>query len=128
MIITLTAAALSCTLSGCAESPLMTEELQSIATQHAEQVFSNAAIYTVTKPHPWAQAMAIKNGKIMYVGSMDGIQPYIGDNTRVHDLKGKMILPGLHDVHIHPLESASNATHFTVSQYDTVAGYQDVLV
>ncbi|MDW7548924.1 amidohydrolase [Pseudoalteromonas peptidolytica] len=128
MIITLTAAALSCTLSGCAESPLMTEELQSIATQHAEQVFSNAAIYTVTKSHPWAQAMAIKNGKIMYVGSMDGIQPYIGDNTRVHDLKGKMILPGLHDVHIHPLESASNATHFTVSQYDTVAGYQDVLV
>ncbi|MCG9758996.1 MULTISPECIES: amidohydrolase [Pseudoalteromonas] len=126
-MITFTAIALSCVLAGCGENNTLTTQIEPSDPQFADKVFSNAAIYTVTQSKPWAQAMAVKDGEIVYLGDEKGAKSYIGKKTNVYDLAGKMVLPGLHDVHIHPLESASDATHFTAAQYDTIDGYQDVL-
>jgi len=68
---------------------------------HADQVFINGAVYTVDKQHPWAQAVAVHAGEIIFVGDDQDVEPLIGPRTRLVDLQGKMMLPGFHDVHVH---------------------------
>ncbi|MEP7242718.1 MAG: amidohydrolase [Gammaproteobacteria bacterium] len=67
----------------------------------ADSVYRNGRIYTVDASHAWAQAVAIKDGKFVYVGSDAGVKAYTGASTRVVDLQGKMAMPGLHDAHQH---------------------------
>lgn len=73
--------------------------------QHiAEHVFTNAYIYTANAESEVADSMAIRGDRILFVGSGASIDDLIDDSTRVHDMGGKMILPGFHDVHIHALD------------------------
>ena len=69
----------------------------------ADRVFTNGAIYTVDEERRWAQAVAIKDGRIVYVGDDDGAADWIGDGTEQIDLAGQMMLPGFHDSHVHIL-------------------------
>lgn len=78
-----------------------------VFAQRADKVFRNTKIYTANASQRFAEALAIKQGKIVYVGSNVGIESFIGNNTVVYDLPNKLVLPGIHDVHIHTLESAS---------------------
>jgi predicted amidohydrolase YtcJ len=66
-------------------------------------ILSNGRIYTVDSSRSWAQALAIAAGKIVFVGSDDGAKALIKSDTRVIDLKGKMVMPGINDVHVHPM-------------------------
>lgn len=68
----------------------------------ADIVFKNGNIYTVNPKQPWAEAVAIANNLIIYVGNDNNAQKYIGSTTKVVDLHQNMMLPGLHDNHIHP--------------------------
>lgn len=77
---------------------------QSLA-QIADKVFKNAKIYTTN--NSFEEAIAIKDGNIIYVGTDAAVNAHIGAGTAVEDLDGKLILPGLHDVHMHPLEASS---------------------
>jgi predicted amidohydrolase YtcJ len=72
--------------------------------QAADLVLTNASIYTVDASRSWADCLAIKNGDITYVGAHDGVSKFIGPETKVFDLAGKLVLPGLHDCHVHPLD------------------------
>lgn len=69
--------------------------------QNADYIVTNGAIYTVDAARTWAEAMAIRSGKIVYVGTVSGADAFKGKETKVVDLKGKMVLPGLHDSHVH---------------------------
>ncbi|OGP78197.1 MAG: amidohydrolase [Deltaproteobacteria bacterium RBG_16_49_23] len=73
----------------------------SAAVEKAEFVYLNGNIYTANDQNPRASAMAIKDGKFIYVGSHPNIRDYIGKTTRVFDLRGKTVLPGLIDSHLH---------------------------
>jgi len=79
---------------------------QVMSIDSADVVFKNGAIYTVDKNNSWADAIAITNGKISFVGTNDAVENYISDETQVIDLNGKMLLPGFHDTHMHPLDMA----------------------
>ena len=68
----------------------------------ADSIYRNGSIYTVTEADPWAETVAIKNGKFVFVGDDDEAQAFIDDSTSVHDLRGKLVLPGLVDGHTHP--------------------------
>jgi predicted amidohydrolase YtcJ len=68
----------------------------------ADLVFRNGGIYTVDAQRTWAESVAVDDGRIVYVGSDAGVAPFIGSNTEVVDLTGKMLLPGLQDSHLHP--------------------------
>ena len=68
----------------------------------ADLVLRGGAVYTLDPAHEWAEAVAIDGGKIVYVGDDDGVAGFVGADTRVVELAGKMVLPGLHDVHVHP--------------------------
>jgi predicted amidohydrolase YtcJ len=61
------------------------------------------AVYTVDAARSWAAAIAIRGDKIAFVGSDAGASAYIGPETTVIDLEGKMVLPGFQDSHIHPI-------------------------
>ena len=73
----------------------------------ADIVSRNGPVYTVDATKPWARAVAVKGKRIAYVGDEAGIQTFIGPQSRVVDLAGKMLLPGFIEGHIHPLVGAA---------------------
>jgi predicted amidohydrolase YtcJ len=70
----------------------------------ADTVVTNARIYTARPQRGMAEALAIKNGKIAFVGNAIDARPWIGPRTKVVRLDGRLVLPGLFDSHIHPLD------------------------
>ena len=71
------------------------------APEAADAVFKNGNIYTVNERQPHAEAVAVKGGKIIFVGSNRDVKAYEGKGTRVVDLKGNTVVPGLTDSHYH---------------------------
>ena len=67
----------------------------------AELVVRNARVYTMDRARPWASAFAVTGGRIVAVGSEDAIAPLTGDGTRIVDAGGRMVMPGIVDVHTH---------------------------
>ncbi|ANN35893.1 amidohydrolase (plasmid) [Bacillus thuringiensis serovar coreanensis] len=84
-------------------SPTSEDEKKEIA----DTIFTNGKVYTVEKQQPWAEAVAISKGKILYVGTNACAQAYKGSKTKVIDLKGKMMLPGFIDSHLHASDTAN---------------------
>ena len=62
----------------------------------------NGYVYTVDDQNSVQQTIAISGGKIVYVGSDAGIDAYIGKQTQLIDLAGRMLMPGFVDAHMHP--------------------------
>ena len=69
----------------------------------ADTVLRNGFIWTLHGPRPTAHAIAIQAGAIIYVGTDEGVRDHIGPGTEVVNLRGRMVMPGIHDGHIHPL-------------------------
>ena len=67
----------------------------------ADLILTNCTIYTVNERQPLAEAVAIKRGHILWTGSKEGIQAYVGRMTRVLDLHGNTAFPGFTDSHYH---------------------------
>jgi predicted amidohydrolase YtcJ len=70
-----------------------------------ELAFVNGAVYTVDAARTRASAVAVAGGRIVSVGSDDEIRDEIGATTRVIDLRGRMLLPGFQDAHVHPVSA-----------------------
>ena len=70
--------------------------------ESAELILTGARIFTSNKQQPWAEAVAIKNGRFIYVGDSTGTSKYLSDRTQSVDLKGRLVIPGLIDAHAHP--------------------------
>ena len=75
----------------------------------ADRVVRGGRILTVDAEQPEAEALAVLDGALVYVGDAAGVAPWIGPETQVTELDGQMVLPGLHDVHIHLLEAFHTA-------------------
>ncbi|HYC51684.1 MAG TPA: amidohydrolase [Gemmatimonadaceae bacterium] len=69
----------------------------------ADLVVTNARIYTADDGRPMASAMAIRGGRILFVGSERGALTLRGASTRVLDARGATIIPGIADAHVHLL-------------------------
>jgi predicted amidohydrolase YtcJ len=76
----------------------------------ADTVLRNGFIYTVDGHDSVAQALAVDNGEIVYVGSNGGAKRFIGSDTEVIDLEGRMAMPGIHDGHIHEVVNSDQKT------------------
>jgi predicted amidohydrolase YtcJ len=72
------------------------------ARSGADLVLHGGRIFTVDDRQGWAQAVAIRDGRFVYVGDDAGVQSFVGERTRVSDLGGKLAIPGLVDAHTHP--------------------------
>jgi predicted amidohydrolase YtcJ len=113
----------------------------SAATENktADLVVTGARIYTAAADHPYAEALAIRVGRIVFVGSNSEAAEWIGPNTKHESLHGELVLPGLIDSHIHAtsivdldvcdlksepksLAALSEFVHGCIKRYGTTAG------
>ncbi|MHA7131484.1 amidohydrolase [Algoriphagus namhaensis] len=67
----------------------------------ADKVFTNGTIYTVDESNPKVEAVAVKDGLILALGTSEEIQAYVGESTEVIDLQGKTMTPGFIESHAH---------------------------
>ncbi len=67
----------------------------------ADTILENGTIYTIDDKNSIAEAIAVKDGKILYVGTKVGAEAYKGSSTTVVDLKGTVVMPGFVDAHVH---------------------------
>ena len=95
--------ALTFSLAGCSPSdqPISESEV-TISSNSADTIYTNGKIYTVDDSNVWAEALAIKDGKFVAVGSAADVNAMVGDSTEVIDLGGQFVMPGFIDTHTHP--------------------------
>ena len=78
------------TISGCSSNENV-----------ADAVWTNGVIYTADEEDTIVEAVAVKDGVIVFAGAMNDAEAFIGDDTVVTDLEGKMMIPGMTDSHLH---------------------------
>jgi len=89
----------------------------------ADLLLRSGSVYTVDGARSWAQAVAVRAGRIVYVGTDRGAMRYVTPSTRVVDLRGKMVLPAFQDVHIHPITAGLEANSCTLEGLKSVTEY-----
>ncbi|MEN7551771.1 amidohydrolase [Rapidithrix thailandica] len=89
------------------------------AEQSDRQVYFNGKIYTVNEEQPWAEAMLVEKGVITLIGSNREVQKKASEEAKIIDLQNHMVLPGIHDVHLHPLEAGSKNFQFILDETET---------
>jgi predicted amidohydrolase YtcJ len=93
------------------------------APTSADLVFRNGSIYTVDATRSWARAVAVRGGRIVYVGSDEGSEEWVGPSTQVVDLDDRLMLPGFQDVHIHPISGGIEAAACDLNELTTLEEY-----
>ena len=73
---------------------------------YADTVILHGKIYTLNSKQPWAEALAIRGDRVVAVGSDSEITKLQSKNTQVIDARGRLVLPGFTDCHIHFIDGA----------------------
>jgi predicted amidohydrolase YtcJ len=94
-------------------------------TPPAELVLRNGAVYTVDAARSWATAVAVRGGRIVYVGTDSLPRGLVGPRTEIVDLAGRMVLPGFQDAHVHPISSGIDLGECDISAATTAAEAAD---
>lgn len=92
---------------------------QSETVPSADLILYNAKVYTVDEEKPWAQAVAIKDDQIVYVGNNTDVKNWIDSNTVQQNLNGKMLLPGFIDSHAHLIMGGAYVRSLSLDTYAT---------
>jgi len=87
----------------------------------ADKLFYNGTIATVNDAFDFAQAVAVKDGKILAVGTNDDILTMCNEHTEKIDLNGAFMLPGIHDSHVHASDFINSTESLDCSKVETVA-------
>lgn len=91
-----------------------------LAADEPDLLIHNGRIVTVDAQFKVAEAMAVKGERIVSVGSNSDIRKLAGEKTKVVDLKGQMVLPGLNDTHTHPTGAAMHEFNHPVPDMQTI--------
>jgi hypothetical protein len=79
----------------------------------------NGSVVTVDEKEDIAEALGIKGNRIAYVGSDRGIEHFVSKDTRVVDLAGRTLMPGIVDTHFHPILNGLLGSHHDAGMIDT---------
>jgi hypothetical protein len=90
----------------------------------ANTIVVHARIYTENAKQPWAEAVAVRDGKILVIGSDKEVMAHKGPLTKVIDAQQHVVLPGLVDCHIHFMKGSLGLTHVDLNGAGTVAEIQ----
>jgi predicted amidohydrolase YtcJ len=96
-------------------------------TGEADLAFVNGPAYTVDAARSWANAVAVKDGRIVAVGSDDEVHPWVGRRTDVIDLAGRLLLPGFQDSHAHPVASGVDMLQCDLTAAHALADYERII-
>jgi predicted amidohydrolase YtcJ len=94
-------------LASAASLPLLTTT-ESFAMTRKDLIIVNAKVTTLDRENPVAQAVAIRNGKFLAVGSEQAVRAAAGPDAQVIDAGGRRLIPGLIDSHIHVIRGGLN--------------------
>jgi len=111
------------TISACLAAAAFTGCSRQDEQAAADLALTGGKIYTVDSARSWAEAVAIKDGRIVFVGSSADANDFIGDNTKVVDLKGRMVVPGFQDAHVHPISAGVEANACNLNGLENVDAY-----
>jgi predicted amidohydrolase YtcJ len=125
---------LAAVLGGCGQEQPPSDAATPAATPTgpATTVFINGDIVTVNDAQPTAEAVAVRDGKILAVGTRASVEKQAGDNVELRDLQGHTLLPGFIDTHGHISYTAFNQASVNVSsppvgKAENIAGLLDLL-
>ena len=93
----------------------------------ADLVVKNANVYTMDAVRSWKQALAVKDGRLVFIGNNTNIKTWIGQRTKVVDAGGRLILPGFHDTHVHLALAASRQHWCDLGYPKTLAATQEAI-
>ncbi len=96
---------------------------QVVASEIPECIYYNGKVITAGSI-PAAEAFAVKNGRFLAVGSTASLKKTAGPATRMVDLKGRTVLPGLMDSHTHPITAALSERDGAIPTFHTIADVQ----
>lgn len=74
----------------------------------ADVIVQNGRIATQDERRSIVQAIAVREGRVLAAGRVEDMQPFRGERTRIIDVKGRTVIPGLNDSHIHPIRGGLN--------------------
>lgn len=94
---------------------------------HASLILKNGKVATLSKQRPTAEAIAILGDRILRVGSNSEVNTLIGDKTRVIDLKGKTVLPGLIDAHVHIADFGRTLSWINLSRAKSIEDIKTII-
>lgn len=98
-----------------------------LLAQHADLVLHNGNILTVDTDFSRATSLAIKDGKLLAVGTHSEMRPHIGETTAQLDLQGQTVLPGLIETHVHAIGAGLAALNNTYVELSSIAEIQQWL-
>lgn len=93
----------------------------------ADLVLHDGAVYTVDAARSWAQAVAVRDGRIIATGTDADMRACAGSRTEVIRLGGRMVLPGFQDAHVHASAAGLERMRCDLSGVHGLAGYLDVV-
>jgi predicted amidohydrolase YtcJ len=93
----------------------------------ADLVLSGGDVYCVDAAGRWAQAVAVRGGRILAVGTDEQVREHVGPKTETIDLRGKMVLPGFQDAHAHPTGGGMDRLRCDLSQAHSTDGYAELI-
>jgi predicted amidohydrolase YtcJ len=93
----------------------------------ADTVLIHARIYTVNSKEPWVQAIAVRAGKIIAVGSDKAIAAYQGPSTKVIDAKERLALPGFVEAHAHIIAGSAQLENVSLNDAKTIGDFQKAI-
>lgn len=92
----------------------------------ADTVLKNGNVLTINKAFDIAESVAIKNGRIVYVGSNENVKEWVGNNTEIYDLKGNSLLPGFIDSHVHFNNTGFKSCYITDISSESVNSISEI--
>jgi predicted amidohydrolase YtcJ len=95
--------------------------------KYGDLALVGAKAYTLDENMQWAEAVVVRDDRIIYVGDREGASPHIGESTDVRDLGGQLLLPGFIDTHAHPVAGGAYATALSLETWGTVDDWVEAI-
>jgi predicted amidohydrolase YtcJ len=98
-----------------------------VDAQRADIAFVNGRVQTMGAARRWVRAVAVRDGRIVAVGTDAEIRPHVSSGTAVVDLDDRMVLPGFQDAHVHPVSGGLNRLQADLTSTDVIDHYLEIV-
>lgn len=98
-----------------------------VTSDRADLILTDASVYTMDEDRRSVSAVAVRNGRIVAVGTDAEIRELAEPNTEERTLAGRMVLPGFQDAHVHPAFAGRNLLRLNLDHLHSVDGYLDAI-
>lgn len=93
--------------------------MEALKRNWCDTAFLNGKVITVDADDRICEAVGIKDNKILWVGTDEEVREFIHEDTKVYDLKGRTLMPGINDTHFHPILNGLLGTTLDSGMIDT---------